>query len=43
MQKDVDIEREEIQPGSEEAGISGGEQPEIDKETQSTTEENTSS
>ena len=43
MQKDVDIEREEIQPGSEEAGISGTEQPEIDKETQSTTEENTSS
>lgn len=43
MEKDVDIVREEVQPGSEEAGISGEEQPEIDKETQSTTEENTES
>ena len=43
MEKEIDVEREEIQPGSEEAGISGAEQPEIDKETQSTTEQNTDS
>jgi hypothetical protein len=37
----MEIEREELQPGSEEAGISGAEQDEIDKEKQSTTEERT--
>ena len=37
----MEIEREELQPGSEEAGISGAEQDEIDKEKQSTTEEST--
>ena len=37
----MDIEREELQPGTEEAGISGTEQKEIDKEQQSTTEERT--
>jgi hypothetical protein len=37
----MEIEREELQPGTEEAGISGAEQDEIDKEKQSTTEERT--
>ncbi len=37
----MEIEREELQPGSEEAGISGAEQKEIDKEQASTTEERT--
>lgn len=37
----MDIEREELQPGSEEAGISGAEQKEIDKEQASTTDGST--
>lgn len=37
----MEIEREELQPGTEEAGISGAEQDEIDKEKQSTTDERT--
>ena len=39
--RSIDIEKEELQPGSEEAGISGVERKEIDKEQASTTDERT--